>query len=245
MPIFTTPISNQNTATAGGVKGYPQLSDLFAGCIIKDEFSRTTLMPSGSYTLYTTTAATSGTATIVAHKNLRLTTAATGNDYVTITTTGQCFPRASRSPDTDPRSTLTLEIIFNPTQATACKGFIGFTSSATALTALPTTAEHIGLFYDTTGTGNYMLSYANGSAQTTSDTGVAISTNIVDMQIIWNSATTATINFYNSSGTLVKSLSAVSFFADSFESPILQFISIATTTTAASLDIEEWSVKCT
>ena len=254
MPVFTTPVSSQNTATSGGVSGYPQIGSIKQFTVISDEFNRPTLNPTNLMPFYTlANGAGTGTAAIASALNqVQVTTTNTTNDNSTLRTSGIGFARASHFIDN--RTSLVLDIVFSLGSATSEKVFVGFINSDTPISALPTTAIHMGIYLDTSVSNNLILSSANGSAQVTTDTGSAIVANqLYRLNISWTGTQSAVITLYTSvSGTglndltlLVKqqTVSALATgIALAFE--IQWFIQTLTTATR-QLSCQEWQVSAT
>ena len=252
MPVFSNPISSQNTATSGGIRKYPNLSELFSGVILGDDFDRETLNPTNTFPLYTAAVTGSGTNTIASSaRTLALVTSASLNDNNSVRTGQQTFTRTAVFKDIDVRSELTLSLACDIPTATSIQGFLGFLASTAQVTALPTTTAHMGLYFDTSATGNVMLSYADGSTQTTSDTGIAISgfaneSNQLLLQVIFNGDTSCVITAYKQTasgrtllGTLTNTASTVNATYE------LHFFVKTLTTAARTLNVTEWWVSAT
>lgn len=217
MPIFTTPISSQNTSFQAGIHSYPNLSQTQQYSISLDEFLRETVTPTGAFQLYTTTALSTGAATIENQKQLLLTTAQTTNDYVGTRTSGASFNRNSVSTDIDLRSQMIMDIIFSIGQTTDTAFFIGWVDGNAALTALPTTARHFGIYCDTSVDNNFHFSSANGTSQVKTDTTLALTINQLRFNVQWTGADTAVMSLYsvtsgNVFSTLVSSVNVTSFY---------------------------------
>lgn len=253
MPLFSISTANQQQGSQAGAYSYPQLGQVKKDTKIFDEFDRESLNPTNAYVFYTVAVTGTGTGAIAAGGLLSLQSSAVIGDDVSVRTSGLQFSRISTDPSNfEARSRCKFDFYFNNVVATDTEGFIGIIRSTSALTALPTTVRHLGVYWDTSAGANYMLTSANGTTQVTTDTGIAVGTTPTNpnrLEIVWNGLDSATINFYtgtsgSSYSTLVKTQTVTAFgagVAATFENTIHFFVqseAIATT----RLDIQNW--KC-
>lgn len=247
MPVFTNPVSSQNTSYSAGVRAYPQVSSVQQYLKMSDEFRRETLNPTNGYALYTSSAgAGSGSAIIIsANQNgARVQCSNATNDNTTLRTSGLSFTRTAAF--IDQRTQVEFNVVFFLSTATNVQFFIGLLQGATPITALPTTARHLGVFGDTSGAGKFILSSSNGTTQ------VKTNSRSLDglgyrLQILWTGDDLATLNLYGPSNfnTLlatqtVTSLANASDVSVSYE---LQFFIETLTTSINNLNILEWSMS--
>lgn len=259
MPVFTNPISSQNTATTAGVNNYPSFAQIKQNAIYRDTFSRETLNTTGAYTLYTTAVDASGTVGIVNQSTCNVKTDVNTNNQAQIHTSGFTFPRTDWYADT--RSAINLDIIFDCPTTTNVQYFIGilFLQPAASLSALPTTKRHMGLYLDTSVSNNFKLSSANNTTQVTTDTGKAVDTSVYRLNIEWTGRDNGLISLYGPVttggdltpfGTLIKSQTVTSLIAGStiFEptNGYEMYAYVKTlTTAAATLEWQEWNMVVT
>lgn len=245
MPILTTNLGTQNTAGSAGVSGLPQVGSIKQYTKISDEFNRETLNPTGSYNSYTSVSLSSGTSAVSNGNTLVLTTAATLNDYVTVRTSGITILRTCDYIDN--RNAINMDILFGPNgTVTNYQMFVGIVATFTNLSALPTTTRHMGIYVDTSVSNNYKLSSADGTNQTTTDTGVAVDNNEYRLNISWTGNDAAVISLYSSANnysTLVKSQTVTSIDAGVHFPFEIHLYTQALTAGAKILRCMEWQVS--
>src|SRR5689334_12750616 len=94
MPVFTPTIGQQNIASSGGVRAYPDISGQVQYAKFIDDFNRDSVTPSGAFTLYSTgNNQGTGGATIVNGVNCQVATTGTLNDDTDFWTSGQALDR--------------------------------------------------------------------------------------------------------------------------------------------------------
>jgi len=255
MPITSLSIQQQLQAVQSGVWKYPRIAQVAKDAILSDEFQREDITPTNAFTLYTS-ASNDGNATIsLVNGLLRLITdnSASGDDATT-RSSGLAFSRVGRAVQLDARSQLEVDIIFQPKTTTNTEGFIGLLRSGSALTALPTTARHLGLFWNRGTANDLLLTSGNNSAQATTSTGEAITDQAYRLNIIWNGDNSATLNLFDEStinNELFDNLIAtqdVTSLADGAASTLemeLHFFVQTESTAAITLDVHEWRCKVT
>lgn len=175
---------------------YPSLpSSVF--CKFGDNFDRDALTPTGGYTLYTE--AVTGTGSGAMSENVRraLTTSATIGHDVDDRVTG--FGVQFRD-----ISYMEWNIVFAVPQATDTEFFVGLLAmDVGALTALPTTSRHIGVYVDTSVSANLILTSGNGAAQATTSTAAALNTALTyRLNIKITGPDTATVNLFSGGSTV-------------------------------------------
>ena len=254
MPIFTTSLENQTQSSASGVIGYPSIGSIKQFIQISDEFNREVVNPTNAIAMYTNTGVGTPTFTITNNNIYTISTTAVLNDDASSRVSGTAFPRIGLSVDS--RSSLELDIIFTLSQTATTKAFFGLILQNTALTGLPTTARHLGCYYDTGVSNNIFLSSANGTTQVTTDVGVAATTNRYKLNIVWNGDDSAVISLYSVSGigqsttfpTLLSSqtVTSIAATANFFGGYTLHFyVQSLQALTAKSITLDEWRIKST
>lgn len=228
MPVFTVPIQQQVQASGGGSKSGMTFPSISQGTIWYEAWLRTTLNPAAYPALYVNTAgAGTGTSSILSTGQLQILNSGALNDNTTLVAQEVGLKRNTRNPVFDNRSTLQIEISFYVNSASQIQTFVGILQSNTAITALPTTAKHMGVYLDTGVSNNFKLSSADGTTQTTTDTGIAVAANtLYRISIIWTGGDSATLNFYtgnNPPTTLAKSVNVTALLSDGGVSPFPYF----------------------
>lgn len=251
MPVFTTPISQQNQGSAAGVIGYPSVGSVKQFIVLSDEFNRETMNPTNAIALYTqANNQGTGAATVVNLAQLQIATTGLANDDNTVRTSGLAFTRTS---DLDNRTNLTFSSTFAVSAATSIAFFVGLVQQGTALTGLPTTVRHLGCYVDTSVSNNIKLSSANGTTQVTTDTTLAVSSSVAyKLTIVWNGDDSATITLYSftvSSQTITYTListQTVSSFCNGsafFVGNEIHFYCKTLTGSTRSISIREWNMQ--
>lgn len=255
MPIFTATISTQNQAGSAGIIAYPSIQQIRQFIILRDDFTREVLNPASTLALYTTTNGQgTGTSSILSGLQNQIQTTAVSGDNTDCRASAVGFVR-SNSVDNN-RSQLTFDFIWLDNETTARKIFIGIggVSFGLGMTALPTTTRHLGLYLDTAVSNNYKLSSADGTTQTTTDTGIAVqSTTNNRLQILWNGDDSATINYFTTTTagttilpqTLVKSQTVSSFSAGSIAAYNARCFIITSAASAKNIFWRGWQVQAT
>jgi len=198
MGLFTIGIEKQLQAASAGIYSYPQIGQLKKDTVVIDEFLRETLNPTGALATYTTASNDSnGTISILDQKGLQLIpdTSAIGDD-ATARTSELSINRVTPN-EIDNRTLITVFVNFSVRTITSIEGFIGILDSSSALTALPTTARHLGVFWDISAGANFTLSSGNATAQATTDSGVTVAANDrFTLRIQWTGDDTADISLF-------------------------------------------------
>lgn len=252
MPIFTQPISQQNTGYSAGVHPYPSISQLAQYTVNSDSFKRETLNPTNGYQYYTTLAASSGTVTIAGTADYAsAVTTNISNDYVGFRMSGMSFGR--QDPTLSPRSILSTDIVFINT-ATNVQLFCGLVQTTSGLTALPTTVRHMGIYGDTSVDANYHFTSANGTTQVKPSTGSALNgATWSRLNILWNGLDSATLTFYTEGSNITQwtqvaqtTVSSIANGGADVEMAMeLHFWVKTLTTSAATLNVMEWVTRAT
>jgi hypothetical protein len=253
MPLMNIGVEQQEQASAAGLYSYPQLGQIKKNTHVGDEFRRSTLNPTNSYALYTTAATGTGTAAI-STTVLKLQASGAAGDDVSVVSTGLAFSRVSRSVQLDSRSLVIMRVIFQTPTTTNTEGFIGLVRTSSALTALPTTARHLGVYWDRSANANYILTSGNNSAQVTTNTGEAIANTPLMLEITWTGDDSATIRLYKETAlnnedfsTLISTHTVTSLAnaaASAFEMYLHFFIQSESTATT-DLDVHQWLASAT
>lgn len=176
--------------------------------VFTDAFSREAITPTGFPTLYTN-AETGAAGTSALDTNLNrvtLTTDSTGaGDDQSMRTSGLRIDRNYMSivtgmPQDMQTDTVDIRLPFNVTSAADIEGFVGIHSGVAALTVLPTTARHLAVYWDISAGANFMISSSNGTTQVTTNTTIAVDTNVHILRIIWTGEDAATIQLLTAAG---------------------------------------------
>jgi len=228
LPLFTTSVQNQETASTAGRYSYPQIAQPKKFSVISDEFVRNSLNPTGAITLYTT-AGTGTPAVTIANPGITIATSGTIGDNNSTRSSGLSFVRQAIDPvNLDTRSQLEMDIIWNfyTNHLTNMKMFIGLMYKGAALTALPTSADSVvgGVLLDTTANANIKLVSSNYVAFSSTDTGIAASAVDYRLNIKWTGNDSAVLSLYSGNFTLgwttlvaSKTITAIDSAATSYE----------------------------
>ena len=249
MPVFTTPITQQNQAGTSGIIGYPAIGSMKQFIIFSDEFNREVVNPTNAVALYTTVNnAGTGATTIANQDALQIATTASSNDDNDTRISGVGFARVANYIDL--RTTLIFDIIFTTDTAIANQQFfVGIIDSNTSISGLPTTTRHLGVYLDTSVDNDLRLSSANGTTQVKTDIGVATASKHYRLNINWNGDDSATLTLYIATGSpqvytsvlgtqTVTSLANGANFLHAYE---LHGYNKTLTTAAKKLFLEEWA----
>ena len=247
MPLFTTSIQNQEQAASSGDKSYPETSQLPINSSFSDFFNRETLNTTNAYALYTSAGTGTEVVSIQNNNALRLTTGVVTGDDVDIRTSGMSF---LRSGFLNSKSQIVLEVVFVLAGTVASQEeFIGLLLDAgAAITALPTTARHMGIYFDKSAGATFILSSADGTTQSTTDSLVtAVADTYYRIRITWTGINSATVELYT--GTDLKTLSAThtvtALDTNTNRAYGLHFFINSESITTPSLDIYEWMASAT
>lgn len=167
-----------------------------------DYFDRATLNPTNAIAYYVATPATAGTA-ITNSDNLVVTTAAVDDDYIDLKCSEFALARTSLSgitginPSLSTGNRIRVQFEFHPNESTQTAGFVGLVTPAT-LTAIPSTARHLGITWDTDVDANMYITSSNGTTQVKT-TAITLATTARLVDINWTGLNTATITVYTAS----------------------------------------------
>jgi len=244
MGLFSPDILQQQKAATAGVQAYPKLSAAIPDATIADLFDRETLTPTGAYTLYTVASNDSnGTAAINNATELLLTTdsSAIGDD-VDVRVSGVSMIRTPdlAIPFDSEKSRAVLDIRIKLNQTADTEAFIGIVNQASALTALPTTASHVGIQFDKSGDDNWTFTSANG-AQVTTDSTVAATTTAFKIRITWTGNNAATVQIFDTDFVTVLATETVTSISSQVQH--LHFFLQTEATAAKEMDIQSWSAE--
>lgn len=179
------------------------------GYILKDDFARQALTPTGWPTIYTEAETGAGGSTTIstALNRILLTTDANAGDDQNLRTSGLRIDRDYCSLVTGMQNIIEIKtdavqvnMPFSVDVAADGEAFLGLHANTSALTALPTTARHLGVYWDISAGANYMLTSSNGTTQVTVDTTVPVDTSIHILQINWTAENAATIKLMTAAG---------------------------------------------
>jgi len=190
---------------------YPSLQQLQPLMRIGDRFNRLTLNPSGEVVYYIS-ATSDGSTAILSGGELRCRANSGTNTYASAALTELNFDNGrllgSVLAGNFPKLTQTeLNFIFRRT-GTNAEGFLGMHVSASALTAVPTTASHFGLWWDKSASDNYFFTSAVGAAQTSTDTTIAFDTANRRLRLLWTSGTKVLMQLIDATGTVNSEITA-------------------------------------
>lgn len=243
MVNITEPVDAIDTRT----RSYPETPLISRGWSYIDDFSRENLNPSGAITGYTTGGVGTPSHSIQLRKDYKLaTSAAIGNTAASVfDILGMGLNIASAI---DTRSKYELDFMLVPNTTVTTKGFVGIVDQSSILTALPTTTRHLGIYWDTSVDNNFRLSSANGTTQSTTDTGTAIAATVYRLNVLWNGIDSATIKLFSGSGTTwntEKASQTVTSFYNGATSRTLfpHFYAEALAAASSIVLLTDWKVK--
>lgn len=171
--------------------GYP-----VKGGWIGDFFLRETLTPTGWPTIYTEANVGGGSGVMNADGYYLLTTTALAGDDVDLRLSGINFGILDAMLANSIRGlglVLDYYTSFLIPTTTLVEGFVGFMGrNFTALAALPTTARHIGIYWDISVGPNFILTSGNDAAQATTNTNIAVDNASHFLHIRWTGSNAAT-----------------------------------------------------
>lgn len=167
MPLFSINLKGQEQAKAASLNSYPQVTGLTKNLTFVDNFEREALTPTGFPTIYTESAVNDGSTAITTTGKLNLSTGTTASSKINIRTSGLKMKRSLTNPPDEETEKLTVVVEFDEEDTNTIEGmFIGLIfDSNSALSAVPTTAKHVGIFSDDQ--TNIESTAGNGSAQQT------------------------------------------------------------------------------
>jgi len=243
MPLITIGLLQQQQAASAGYSIFPDLKGITKGAIYGDEFNRATLNPTNSIPIYTTDASNSGTAAMISKSLLRLTTDVNLNDHSKVTTQELAIRRVGVTPDTK----IAMDFNFfvrSGNNITSAEYFFGVIGQGDTTDTLPGTAAHLGVQYNDSASNNWFLTSADGTDQTTTDTGlaVAVAPQEVRLNILWTGDNSATLRLFDGDifDNEVASQTVTAFGEGQV---ILKAIVITETTAAKRVDFSQWNVQ--
>lgn len=180
--------------------GYP-IKDGWIG----DFFARLSLIPTGCPTIYTETFMGAGSGAINSSGfYLQTTAAAVGDDAdLRIDHVLLRNPAFTQGTIRNLTGIIDLYMTFQIPVTTLVEGFIGITlGSNAALAALPTTAGHMGIYWDISVGANFILSSADGTTQSTTDTTIAVDDAIHTLHIRWTGQNAAILELMDTTNII-------------------------------------------
>lgn len=241
----------QGTPESHRIRKYGGTPMRVSGYVFTDDWNRESITPTGYPTLYTNAetggSGSSGINSII--NRCSLTTDSTGaGDDQDMRTSGLRIDRNYPSTMTGllpdhTTSTVQIDLPFILGATTDIEGFIGIHSGVAALTALPTTARHLGVYWDKSAGNNFMLSSSDGTTQTTVDTTTAFSTALFNLRIIWTAEDAATLQLYTAAGAASGTGATVTAFnGSSAASHEIHWFVQTETNAGKSLQIYPWRI---
>lgn len=190
------------------------------GYVFVENFAREAITPTGWPTLYTNAeTGAGGTSSIGTTLNrVSLVTDANTGDDQDMRTSGLRIDRNYPSTVTGmtmpqlQTSAVQVDLPFSTSSALANECFVGIHTGVSALTALPTTARHLGVYWDISAGANFMLTASDGTTQTTVDTTIAVDTAVHILRITWTGEDAATLQLYTAAGATEGTGQTVSAF---------------------------------
>lgn len=218
---------------------YPDVPIVSSGWRFLDEWARASVNATGVMTQYTSGGTGAGSVPIAGADRVEPITGSTLNDDIHLTYIGTGWQRDARGFVVfNTRNQLTHEQIVSLVSTTDQEVFVGM-SVVSAISSLPTTGIHLGMFQDTASSSNWILSSGNGSAQSTTDSGVAGSTSAVRLKTTWTGSDSATIELFT--GAALDTLSATHTVTSINGTGATQFSQVwVKTLAAASKQIRYW-----
>lgn len=224
------------------------------GYVFGDDFAREVVTPTGFPTLYTAaeTGAAGSTGIDSTMNRLNMLTDANIGDDQTVRTSGLRIDRNYNSLVTGmtqidmQTSQVQIDLPFQCSAATDIEGFVGIHVGVAALTALPTTARHMGVYWDISAGANFTMTSGNNSAQVTTDTTIPVDTAVHIMRIIWTAEDVATLQLYSVAGATQGTGQTVAAFngASGVSHEIVWFVQTEATA-AKTLRAYPWRVAWT
>jgi len=174
MGLYTIGLQEQQSAAQSGISIYPQQGNQDKDRGWFDIFSRTNMNEADTYPLYTLDVDGTGAVTIATTggRGISITTGADLNSRANVRTTGLTLSRAESYQQVSRRSTLELDFVFTISAAGAdnTEFFIGVqVLTMAALTVIPTTSRHFGVFVNQSASNLLVMTSGNGSAQSTTN----------------------------------------------------------------------------
>ena len=245
MGLYTIGLQQQQRGASAGTKVFPDIGSVTTDQRIRDSFKRVDLAPTNAYVIYTTSTTGSGTAAIASSLDrFDLTTGSTAGNDVSTRVSNIGFYRGGAGIFQDnTRSLIEIDILFNLGNVVGVETFIGLMTVNTALTVLPTTARHLGLRFDDSAENNWILTSADGTTQSTTDTSVAASSSVFRLNISWTGDDSAELRLFGGTNATVQQggTHTVTAFGGAARTGIIHFFVQAEGATAESLRIHEWS----
>ena len=225
--------------------GYPTKN-----ATIGDLFQRESLTPTGYPTIYTEAVTGLGSGAMNANGTYILTTGAVTGDDVDLRMSGLALARQSSRTFGSVRTitgTLDYYTIFNLQSAVNHEGFVGLMgNSFSALTAIPTTAVHMGVYWDISAQANFRITSANGTSQVDDDSGIPLDTTARCLHIRWTGLNTATIELLDVTNFLPIAATTFSVSALNSLTQMYPHWFVQTETTAArAMATVGWMAKIT
>ena len=216
-----------------------------------DFFQREALTPTGFPTIYTEAVTGLGSGAMASTgASYILTTGAVTGDDVDLRLSGLALARLPQATFGSIRSltgTIDYYTIFNLQSAVNHEGFVGLMgNSVAALTGLPTTAVHMGVYWDISAQANFRITSANGTTQVDDDSGIPLDTTARCLHIQWTGANAATIELLDVTNFAV--ISGTSFSVTALNSKAIMFphwFVQTETTSARALSVGGWIARLT
>jgi len=188
---------------------YPDFPIRARGYSYGDDMNRESTTPTGCWTMYTNAENGAGGATALSLTfcgRIMTTDVTAGNDQhdrvsgIRLERAYQSTITGMRFPAEDVTGTIRTYQPFSVDSAADGEAFIGIHSGVAQINALPTTARHLGVYWDISAGANYMLTSSNGTTQVTVDTTIPVDTAIHILRIDWTGEDAATLQLLTAAG---------------------------------------------
>lgn len=195
MPLISIGLLQQQKAASAGFGTFPSVAGISKGTTYGDTFRRTTLNPSNNLQMYSTAIAGAGTVAISNNREVTCTTGTTIGNDAGFFPSELGYTNSYRGPAYD-NLRFQFDLTFSISTVASMEFFVGIITVAD-LTALPTTTRHIGAFLDSSVSGNVILSSADGTTQSTTDSGDAAQTNDnYRLRILWDGDEVGSVSLF-------------------------------------------------
>jgi len=202
MGLFSPDILQQQQAAESATINAPGISVAGINQTYVEYWNRNSLNPTGGYDVYQHTTVGAGSITIIPNQ-AAMTTATSANDSNDLFLDEY---QLQRTPNFSDATQLRLRMrIRRAGTISLATGFFGLIEARGTITAIPTTAVHMGVYFDDAENANWNLSSANGTSQSKTDTGEAADATFVTLEIRWTGNDNAVLTLSSSGETFISS----------------------------------------